>query len=72
MIVACLALGLQWRNWSQYRFGMGIIYYKQEKFELAAMHFDKALALNSKSTILQCYLGLVSYSSVHALMARSY
>lgn len=41
-------------------FGLGVIYYKQEKWELAEFHFRKALSIHRSNTILQCYVGMVS------------
>jgi anaphase-promoting complex subunit 3 len=40
-------------------YGLGIIYYKQEKYELAEFHFRKAVKLNPISSVLYCYLGMV-------------
>lgn len=38
-------------------YGLGTIYYRQEKFELAECHFRRALAINPASSVLHCYLG---------------
>lgn len=37
-----------------------MIYYKQEKFNLAEMHFKKALSINPQSSVLLCHIGVVS------------
>jgi len=37
-----------------------MIYYKQEKFSLAEMHFQKALDINPQSSVLLCHIGVVS------------
>ena len=42
------------------RYGVGMIYYKQEKFALADMHFRKALSINPQSSVLLCHIGVVS------------
>lgn len=39
-----------------------MIYYKQEKFSLAEMHFQKALQINPQSSVLLCHIGVVSKS----------
>lgn len=43
------------------RYGLGMIYYKQEKFNLAEMHFKKALSINPQSSVLLCHIGVVSF-----------
>jgi len=40
------------------RFGMGHIYYRQEKFGMAEYHFRRALNINPRSSVLRCYLGM--------------
>ena len=42
------------------RYGVGMIYYKQEKFSLAEVHFRRALAINPQSSALICHVGVVS------------
>ena len=37
-----------------------MVYYKQEKFSLAGLHFQKALAINPRSSALLCHVGVVS------------
>lgn len=41
------------------RYGLGMIYYKQEKFNLAEIHFKKALSINPQSSVLLCHIGVV-------------
>jgi hypothetical protein len=41
------------------RYGLGIIYYRQEKYALAEYHFTRALSINGQSSVLHCYLGMV-------------
>ena len=43
-----------------FRYGVGMIYQKQEKFSLAEVHFRKALSINPKSPALLCHIGVVS------------
>lgn len=40
------------------RFGMGHIYYRQEKYGMAEYHFRRALTINHRSSVLRCYLGM--------------
>lgn len=49
-----------WFCLSVCRYGLGMIYYKQEKFNLAEMHFKKALSINPQSSVLLCHIGVVS------------
>eukprot|EP00887_Chlorella_sp_A99_P004840 scaffold4.g4840.t1 len=39
-------------------FGMGHIYYRQEKYGMAEYHFRRALTINERSSVLRCYLGM--------------
>ena len=39
-----------------------MIYYKQEKFSLAEIHYRKALSINPHSSVLLCHVGMVSGS----------
>ena len=53
------------------RYGIGMIYYKQEKFALAEVHFKKALSINPQSSVLMCHVGAVSRTcSVQKLSVR--
>ena len=47
-----------------FRYGIGMIYYKQEKFNLAEILFRKALSINPSSSVLFCHVGVVSSLSV--------
>lgn len=38
-----------------------MIYYKQEKFNLAEIHFKKALSINPQSSVLLCHIGVVCF-----------
>ena len=52
---------------------MGLIYYKQEKFSLAEVHFRKALTINPQSSALLCHIGVVSLCfSVHSIRVDRY
>ena len=43
-----------------FRYGIGMIYYKQEKYTLAEQHYERALKINPKSSVLLCHLAVVS------------
>lgn len=43
-------------------YGLGSIYYRQERYELAEQHFRKALSINQNSSVLYCYLGMVLHA----------
>uniref|UniRef100_A0A3Q3BHS8 Cell division cycle protein 27 homolog n=1 Tax=Kryptolebias marmoratus TaxID=37003 RepID=A0A3Q3BHS8_KRYMA len=43
-------------------YGLGMIYYKQEKFNLAEIHFKKALSINPQSSVLLCHIGVVQHA----------
>lgn len=49
------------------RYGMGMIYYKQEKFNLAETHYRKALSINPQSSVLLCHIGVVSLQTLHVI-----
>lgn len=42
-----------------------MIYYKQEKFNLAEVHFRKALSINPSSSVLYCHIGVVSQTEAY-------
>ena len=44
-------------------FGMGDIYYRQEKYGMAEYHFRRAHVINGRSSVLRCYSGM----SLHKL-----
>ena len=45
------------------------IYHRQEKYDLAEYHFQRAVAINSQSSVLRCNLGMSQYSNGKALQA---
>jgi anaphase-promoting complex subunit 3 len=47
-------------------YGLGTIYFRQEKYKLAEFHFRRALHINSRSSVLHCYLGM----ALHTLKVR--
>ena len=42
------------------RYGIGMVYYKQEKFQLAETHYKRALSISPKNSVLLCNLAVVS------------
>lgn len=40
-----------------------MIYFRQEKYEIAEYHFRRAISINDKSSVLHCYLGMVLLES---------
>eukprot|EP01116_Phalansterium_solitarium_P001892 TRINITY_DN11725_c0_g1_i1.p1 TRINITY_DN11725_c0_g1~~TRINITY_DN11725_c0_g1_i1.p1 ORF type:complete len:263 (+),score=100.40 TRINITY_DN11725_c0_g1_i1:2-790(+) len=50
-------------------YGIGTIYYRQEKFGPAKYHYERAIAINRLSSVLWCYLGMVLHSSNKPLEA---
>lgn len=48
-------------------YGLGMIYLRQEKFEFSEHHFRKAFHINSRSSVILCYLG----TALHALKVES-
>ena len=38
------------------------MYYRQEKYELSEYHFRHALGINSRSSVLFCYLGMAQHA----------
>ena len=44
-----------------------MIYYKQEKYNLAEVHFKKALNINPSSSVLLCHIGVVSIEFLNSL-----
>lgn len=58
---------------SSFLFGPGLVYFKQEKYDLAEYHFRAALKINAPS-VVYCYLGMVlkaSHRYAEALEALS-
>lgn len=39
-------------------YGLGAVYYRQEKFDLAEYHFRRACNINPQSSVLICHLGM--------------
>ena len=39
-------------------YGLGQIYFRQEKYEVAEFHFRRALGINTGSSVLCCYVGM--------------
>ena len=42
-------------------YGIGLTYYKQERYSLAEMYYGKALAINPQNPILMCHVAVVSF-----------
>ena len=45
---------------THFRYGIGTIYSKQERYLLAEIHFKRALSINTQSSVLMCHIGVVS------------
>lgn len=45
---------------ASFRYGIGMIFYKQERFTMAEMYFKNALLINQQSSVLMCHVGVVS------------
>jgi tetratricopeptide (TPR) repeat protein len=43
-------------------YGLGSIYFRQEKHEMAELHFRRAIAVNPISSVLRCYLSMVLHA----------
>lgn len=43
-------------------YGMGMIFYKQERFQRAEVYYRKALAIHPNNSVLMCHLGVVRKS----------
>jgi tetratricopeptide (TPR) repeat protein len=44
------------------RYGLGSIYHRQEKHELAEYHFRRAVEVNNVSSVLKCFLAMVLHA----------
>ncbi|EKU21963.1 anaphase-promoting complex subunit 3, partial [Nannochloropsis gaditana CCMP526] len=44
-------------------------YFRQEKYELAEYHFSRALSINTASSVLHTYLGMVFHANGKSLQA---
>eukprot|EP00983_Pelagomonas_calceolata_P008356 273244-Pelagomonas_calceolata.AAC.6 len=40
------------------RYGMGQLYFRQEKYDVALVHFKSAALVNPQSSVLRCYWGM--------------
>lgn len=62
--VACyrFALRLDERHYNAW-YGLGTIYFRQEKYELAEYHFARALSINKTSSVLHTFLGMVLHAN---------
>lgn len=66
--LTCYRNALRWNSrlynaW----YGIGTIYYKQEKYKNAELHFRKSLEINPHNSVLLCHIGIVQ----HALQLTS-
>lgn len=43
-------------------YGLGSIYFRQERFELATHHFRRAMEINPASSVLHCYLAMALHA----------
>jgi anaphase-promoting complex subunit 3 len=50
-------------------YGLGGIYHRQEKFDLAEYHFERACDIHPGSSILRCNLGIAQYANGKAYQA---
>lgn len=53
-------------------YGLGTIYYRQEKYDLAEFHFRKALSINNSSSVLKCFLSMVLQAQASFLEISNY
>ena len=56
------AMRLDGRHYNAW-YGLGAIYYRQEKYALAEYHFQRALSMNPGSSVLHCYLGMTYHAN---------
>lgn len=45
-------------------YGLGMIYYKQERYQRAENYYKKALSIHPNNSVLLCHLGVVSYDII--------
>jgi anaphase-promoting complex subunit 3 len=50
-------------------YGLGAIYHRQEKFDLAEVHFERAATIHPTSSVLKCNLGIAQYANGKAYQA---
>lgn len=46
-------------------YGLGKVFFRQQKYDLAEYHFQKASQINSKSPVLFCYIAMVNLNQSH-------
>merc|ERR1719318_2351532 len=56
------AVRLDHRHYNAW-YGIGLTYYKQERFQLAEIYYRKALAINRFSPILMCHVAVVQHAT---------
>jgi anaphase-promoting complex subunit 3 len=56
------AIGVDARHYNAW-YGLGNIYFRQEKYDMASVHFSKACDINPFSSVLFCYRGMVLHAS---------
>lgn len=56
------AVRLDHRHYNAW-YGIGLSYYKQERFQLAEIYYRKALAINRFSPILMCHVAVVQHAT---------
>lgn len=59
------ALRIDARHYNSW-YGLGMIYFRQEKFEFSEHHFRMGFQINPRSSVIMSYLGTV----LHALKVR--
>jgi anaphase-promoting complex subunit 3 len=62
--IACFrqALKIDERHYNAW-YGIGAISHRQEKYDVAEYHFEKAVAINPSSSVLRCNLGIAQHSN---------
>ena len=61
MICVRTAVRIDHRHYNAW-YGIGLTYYKQERFQLAEIYYRKALAINPSSPILMCHVAVVQHA----------
>ena len=58
--LACFqsAVRLEPRHYNAW-YGIGLVYYKQERFQLASTYYRRALAINRLNPVLMCHVAVV-------------
>ena len=41
----------------------GLIYFRQEKYDLSEYHFRKTISINPQSSVLHCHLGMAKHAN---------